>query len=96
MERQRKSISNTLGLDDVVTVTEDENGYLTIIYSDGKTVFLQTDWDRANFGVSCGMIQAPEHWSGIPDELPENWWERNWEDIIQIPSYYREFAEFPD
>jgi hypothetical protein len=93
MQRQREPLPNPLRLDDVVTVDEDKNGFLTITYSDDKTVFLQTDWDRANFGVNCGLIEAPPHWTGIPDELPENWWERDWEDITQIPDYYREFAE---
>ena len=75
------------------TVTEDKMGNITITYGDGRTVYLQTDFEKANFGVNCGMIKAPRNWNGIASELPDNWWEIDWESIRKIPEYYRDFAE---
>lgn len=85
-----KQISNPF---EAVIITEDSMGNLTIIYSDGKSFYIQTDYEKANFGINCGLIKAPPNWTGIPDELPENWWEQDWEDITEVPDYYKAFAE---
>lgn len=90
---KRNTIPNPLGLEDVVTVEEDRRGDITITYSDGKTVFLQTDYGKAQFAVDCGAVKAPENWDGCPSKLPDNWWEIEWDEITQIPGEYRELAE---
>ena len=75
-------------------VLENRMGYLTVTFPSGKTLYLQSDYDRAAFGVNCGAIKAPDNWNGIPGHLLGNWWEIDWEDIISCPEEYEEHAEY--
>ena len=74
-------------------VTEDKMGYLTVVFDNGKSIFLQEDSRRAEFGVACGIIEAPENWDGLSGHLIGNWWEKDFEAITQCPSYYILSAE---
>jgi len=46
------------------TVEVDKMGYLTVTFDDKRTIYLQTENERAQFGVSCGIIEAFKNWSG--------------------------------
>lgn len=73
-------------------VTENRMGHLTVEFSDQSSIYLQSDYERAQFGVDCGKIEAPEDWDGQPSNLPDGWWEIDWEDITECPDYYKEQA----
>lgn len=75
-------------------VVENRMGHLTVSFDNGKSLYLQTDYDRAAFGVACGVVKASENWDGQPDGLPENWWEIDWDDITNCPEGYEEQAEY--
>jgi hypothetical protein len=72
------------------TVKENRMGHLTVTFDNGKSIYLQSDYERAQFGVDCLRIPAPKEWDGQPSNLPENWWEIDWEDITQCPEYYED------
>ena len=72
------------------TVTENRMGHLTVVFLSGKSLYLQTDYDRASFGVNCGAIEEPDNWDGQPSNLPDNWYEIEWEDIQQVPDEYHD------
>jgi hypothetical protein len=74
-------------------VVENRMGHLTVNFDDGKSLYLQTDYDRAAFGFSCGVVKAPESWDGQPSNLSGNWWEIDWEDITSCPEEYENQAE---
>jgi hypothetical protein len=74
-------------------VIENRMGHLTVTFPNGKSLYLQTDYDRAAFGVNCGAIKAPEDWDGQPSDLSENWWEIDWDGITSCPKGYEEQAE---
>ena len=75
------------------TVIENKIGHLTISFSDGTDFYLQTDYDIATFAFNCGLLKAPDNWTGTPSELPDKWWEIDLESIAQCPVYYKAFAE---
>lgn len=75
------------------TVKIDKMGYLTITFENGKSIYLQSDYERAQFGVACGIIKAPENWSGVPHHLIGDWWVEDFESITECPDYYINSAE---
>ena len=75
-------------------VVENRLGHLTVTFPNGKSLYLQTDYDRAAFGVACGVVKAPENWDGQPSHLPENWWEIHWDNITNCSEEYEEQAEY--
>jgi hypothetical protein len=74
-------------------VEQDRTGHLTVTFEDGKDIYLQSDYEIAQFAVDCGEVQTPDDWDGQPDNLPESWWEIEWEDITECPDYYKNNAE---
>ena len=74
-------------------VDRDKMGNLTIAFADKKTLYLQTDYDKAAFLVACGEVVAPDSWDGQPDSLPENWWYVEETDITECPDDYYDIAE---
>ncbi len=75
------------------TVEENKMGHLTVTFADFRTIYLQSWNERAQFGVACGIIKAPENWSGVSHHLPDEWWEKDFEAITQCPDYYINSAE---
>ena len=69
-------------------------GHLTVTFDNGKSLYLQTDYDRAAFGIACGAIKAPANWDGQPSNLPDKWWVVDWEDITSCSEEYEEQAEY--
>jgi len=63
-----------------------------VIFPDGSSILLQTDYDQAAFAVSCGLIKAPDDWDGCPSKLKE-WGDVDLEDISECPDAYLEVAE---
>lgn len=74
-------------------VSEDKIGPLTITFDSGRSIYLQTDYERAQFGVDCGLIKAPENWDGQPDNLPDRWWVEDFESITECPEHYQNNEE---
>ena len=68
-------------------VVEDGLGNL-IVYHGEKSIYLQTDYDIAAFGVNCGLIPAPKDWCGSPSALEVEWWEYDFEEITECPEDY--------
>jgi len=60
-------------------VTEDNIGNLTVVFDNGKSIYLQTDYTRGQFAVDCEVVVAPENWDGQPSNLPELWWAEDFE-----------------
>ena len=77
------------------TVTRGPVGYL-VEFEDGRTLLLQSDYDYVNFGVSCGVIPAPNNWDGRPSTLRNEWWEYDLEEITKCPEDYYDIAELPE
>ena len=75
------------------TVEQDKMGYLTVTFEDNTSIYLQTDYDRCQFGVDCGVIAAPDNWDGQPSNLPDEWWEKDFEGITECVEHYKAFAE---
>jgi len=75
------------------TVEVDKMGYLTVTFDDKRTIYLQTENERAQFGVSCGIIEAFKNWSGSSYHLEDGWWNEDFEAITQCPDYYINSAE---
>ena len=75
------------------TVEENRMGHLTISFENGKSIYLQSDIDIANFVVNCGMVKAPDDWDGLPTSLSDNWWETDFEDITECLEDYERMAE---
>jgi hypothetical protein len=73
------------------TVDDNYYGSWLVEFRDGKTLLLQTDYDRASFAVDCGVVKAPRDWSGLPYDLPEDWWERGGR-VASCPIEYYEMA----
>jgi hypothetical protein len=69
-------------------VTENKMGHLTVVFLSGKSLYIQSDYDKAAFSVDCEVIKAPENWDGQPSNLPDDWWNIEWEDITKCPDYY--------
>jgi hypothetical protein len=44
-----------------------------VTFDNGDTLLLQSDYDQAAFAVSCGAIEAPPDWDGLPSKLGEDW-----------------------
>ena len=74
-------------------VNEDRFGNLEVTFDDNTSIYLQTDYDRSAFAVNCGAVKAPEEWDGCPSNLPDGWWEIDFEDITKCPDYYINSAE---
>jgi hypothetical protein len=75
-------------------VSENRMGHLTVSFN-GKSLYLQTDYDRAAFVVACGAVKAPDNWDGQPSSLPDKWWETDFESVIdECPEEYEEQAEY--
>lgn len=74
-------------------VEEDRMGHLTVTFADTTSIYLQSEYEIAQFGVTCGIIEAPENWSGVPHHLSDNWREADFEDITSCPDYYKNSAE---
>ena len=75
------------------TVEENRMGHLTVTFENGKSIYLQEEQRRAEFGVSCGLVKAPDNWDGQSSNLPDSWWEKDFESITKCPSYYILSAE---
>jgi len=75
------------------TVDEDRMGNLTVKFEDGTSIYIQSDWEKAEFGVDCGIIKAPDDWDGQPDKLPDEWWEKDFDSITECSDYYKNSAE---
>lgn len=75
-------------------VVENRMGHLTVTFPSVKNMFLQSDYDRAAFGVSCGAIRADNDWDGRPSNLPDKWWEIDWDNIASCPEEYENQAEY--
>jgi len=74
------------------TVIENKMGHLTVTFDDNRDIYLQSDYERCQFGVACGAIKAPRGWYGVPNHLIR-WWEEDFEAITQCPEYYIHSAE---
>jgi hypothetical protein len=74
-------------------VDRDHMGNLTVTFNDNKTIYLQTDYDRAAFLVACGLVVAPDNWDGQPDSLPDTWIYSEESDITECPNEYYDNAE---
>ena len=61
--------------------------------TEGNTDFSQTDYDQAAFAVSCGAVQAPEDWDGLPSKLGEDWVCFDHSTINQCPDEYVTVAQ---
>ena len=75
------------------TVDENKMGHLTVVFSDNKSIYLQSDYDRSAFLVACGVVVAPDNWDGQPENLPSEWWEVDAEDVTECPDDYYEMRE---
>lgn len=69
-------------------VSQNKMGHLTVSFDDGKTFYLQSDYDIAQFAVDCGLVIAPKDWDGIPFNLPEKWYDEDFESITECPDDY--------
>ena len=80
---------------DMINCTVETNrlGHLTVTFDDKRTIYLQSENERAQFGVACGLIEAPDNWSGVSYHLPDGWWNEDFEAITQCPDYYINSAE---
>lgn len=74
-------------------VEENKMGHLTVTFENGKSIYLQSDYERAQFGVVCGIIEADNNWSGVPHHLEDGWWDKDFESITECPDYYINSAE---
>jgi len=74
-------------------VKQDRMGNLTVTFDDKTNIYIQSDWEKAEFGVESMAIKAPDDWDGQPSNLPDEWWEAEWEDITECPEYYKNNAE---
>ncbi len=74
-------------------VYRDHMGNLTVTFTDNKTIYLQTDYDRAAFLVGCGLVDAPDNWDGQPNNLPDTWIYAEEDDITECPDEYYDIAE---
>jgi len=75
------------------TVEEDRFGNLTVTFDDNTNIYLQTDYQKAQFGVDCGLFSAPDNWDGCPSNLFDGWWEYDMEEITSCPDHYKNSAE---
>jgi len=75
------------------SVEENNMGHLTVTFENGKSIYLQSDYDRAAFAVQCGLVVAPDDWDGLPSNLPDEWWEVDFEDITECLEDYETIAE---
>ena len=76
------------------TVEENRMGHLTVSFDNGKSLYIQTDYGRAAFGVSCGVVNTPGDWDGQPSNLSGNWWDIDWGYITSCSEEYEEQAEY--
>ena len=74
-------------------VEENRLGHLTVTFEDNSSVYLQSDWNRAQFTVDCLLVSPPDDWDGIPSKLPDKWWEQDYEDITKCPYQWHELAK---
>lgn len=74
------------------TVTYEHTSY-NVQFENGKSLFLQSDWDQAAFAVSCGLIKAPDNWDGVPSKLGKAWEDCELSDITACPDDYLEQAK---
>lgn len=58
----------------------------------GLLLWLVGDWGVADFAVDCGVITAPDDWSGNPYEL-DGWFDFDPEQIQRCPDKYMHLAE---
>ena len=75
------------------TVEQNRMGHLTVTFENGKSLYLQSDYDVASFGVNCGFLPAPNDWDGQPSSLPEEWSCEDFDSIEECPEEYEEIAE---
>lgn len=68
-------------------------GHLTVTLKNGKSIYLQSDFSKASFAVDCGLVKAPDDWNGLPSNLPENWYEVDFESIKECLDEYYDIAE---
>ena len=73
-------------------VYQNRMGHLTVTFSDGKSFYLQSDYDRAAFAVDCGLATAPDNWDGCSSSLPGNWFDVAFDSITQCPDDYEQVA----
>ncbi len=80
---------------DMINCTVETNrlGHLTVTFDDKRTIYLQSENERAQFGVACGIIEAPTDWIGVSYHLTAGWWEKDFESITECPDYYINSAE---
>lgn len=67
---------------------------VAIVFEDGKNISLQDDSEICSFGVSCGLIPAPENWDGDPSTLKVDYSEYDLEEIEECPEDY--YFDIPD
>jgi len=77
-------------------VEQDKMGNLTVTFDSGKELFLQGDVDKANFAVDCDLIKAPHDWDGLPSNLPDVWWDADFESIEKCLEEYEDMAQLPE
>jgi hypothetical protein len=68
-------------------------GAWLVTFDGGETLLLQTDYDQAAFAVSCGAIQAPAEWDGLPSKLGKDWACFDPSTIDGCPDEYLDVAE---
>jgi len=68
-------------------------GHLVVVFEDQRSIYLQSENERAQFGVACGIVEAFENWSGSSYHLEDGWWDADFEAITQCPDYYINSAE---
>lgn len=73
-------------------VEQDKMGNLTVTFTDGLNMYLQDELSKANFGIDAGLIIAPKGWLGLVDNLPDKWWDVDFESITECADDYYEIA----
>lgn len=64
-----------------------------VIFEDGKTLLLQSDYDYIAFAVDCGQIPAPNDWDGCPSSLDVDLLDYDLTDITECPEEYYDQAD---
>jgi hypothetical protein len=77
----------------VSCTVETHFGAWVVAFDNGISLLLQTDYDKAAFAVSCGAIQAPADWDGLPSKLGTAWASFDPSIIDCCPDDYLDVAE---
>lgn len=76
-------------------VEQDKLGNLTVTFEDGLDMYFQDELSKANLGIDAGLIIAPEGWAGLIDDLPDKWWDVDFESITECDDDLYTIASVP-